>query len=93
MPLQVFSLIGMVVAAVSGGFFILLVVRRLWVGPEAEGIFTLFALLFFFTGICLFGLGILGEYVGRIFIEVRGRPRFLIREVWRKDEKSTHAHP
>jgi undecaprenyl-phosphate 4-deoxy-4-formamido-L-arabinose transferase len=84
-PIQAFSLLGIILAVLSGGFFFLLVIRRLIVGPEAEGVFTLFALLFFFIGICLFGLGILGEYIGRIYAEVRKRPRFLIQNVLRTE--------
>jgi undecaprenyl-phosphate 4-deoxy-4-formamido-L-arabinose transferase len=84
-PLQIFSLLGMAIAVVSGGFFFILILRRLIIGPEAEGLFTLFALLFFFMGICLFGLGMLGEYVGRIYSEVRMRPRYLIRHIWRDE--------
>jgi undecaprenyl-phosphate 4-deoxy-4-formamido-L-arabinose transferase len=51
------------------------------VGPEAEGLFTLFAILYLLVGIGIFGLGVIGEYVGRIYQEVRKRPRFVIREV------------
>ena len=54
---------------------------RFVVGPEAEGLFTLFSIAFFLIGIALFGIGLLGEYVGRIYQQVRGRPRFLIRKV------------
>jgi len=80
-PLQVFSLIGMGVSLVSLAFVIFLLIRRLVVGPEAEGVFTLFAITFFMIGILLFAVGILGEYVGRIYIQVRNRPRFLVRTV------------
>ena len=45
--------------------------RRFVLGAEVEGVFTLFALLFFLIGVMLFGLGLLGEYVGRIYQEVR----------------------
>ena len=48
-----------------------------------SGIFTLFSALFFFIGILLFSIGLLGEYVGRIYMEVRRRPRFVIRHVIR----------
>jgi undecaprenyl-phosphate 4-deoxy-4-formamido-L-arabinose transferase len=51
------------------------------VGPEAEGVFTLFAILYFLIGVGILGLGIVGEYIGRIYQEVRRRPRFVIREV------------
>ncbi|MBZ0105558.1 MAG: glycosyltransferase [Sulfuricella denitrificans] len=85
-PLQMFSMAGIVVSLLSALFFILLVVRRLWIGPEAEGLFTLFALVFFLIGIALFGIGLLGEYVGRIYQEVRHRPRYLIQAILEKSE-------
>jgi len=83
-PLQIFSMLGMAIAAGSGLLFVLLVVRRLWIGPEAEGLFTLFALMFFLIGIALFGIGLLGEYIGRIYQQVRHRPRYLIEAVLEK---------
>jgi len=46
-----------------------------------EGVFTLFAILFFFVGAIMFGIGILGEYVGRIYQEVRRRPRYVVRKI------------
>ena len=46
-----------------------------------EGVFTLFAILFFFLGITIFGIGIVGEYVGRIYQEVRRRPRYVVRRL------------
>ena len=55
--------------------------RRFVFGAEVEGVFTLFALQFFFIGIVLFGVGLMGEYVGRIQQEVRGRPRYRISAV------------
>jgi undecaprenyl-phosphate 4-deoxy-4-formamido-L-arabinose transferase len=60
---------------------IVLFVRRLIVGSEAEGLFTLFGLVFFFIGLALFGIGLLGEYVGRIYAQVRERPRYIIEAV------------
>ena len=77
----VFTLFGIVVSCISTLFVVYLAVRRLIVGPEAEGVFTLFGIVFFFIGIILFGIGILGEYVGRIYQEVRHRPRYLIEAI------------
>ena len=77
-PLQVFSMLGIVVSLLSGGLFVLLAGRRLFLGPEGEGVFTLFAALFLLVGLVLFGIGLLGEYVGRIYQEVRSRPRYVI---------------
>ena len=80
-PLQWFSLIGTLLSLGAGALFLLLVVRRFVLGAEVEGVFTLFALQFFLTGIMLFGIGLMGEYVGRIQQEVRSRPRYRISAV------------
>ena len=80
-PLQMFSLAGMLISLLSILFVGYLAVRRLFVGPEAEGVFTLFGIVFFLLGIALFGIGLLGEYVGRIAQQVRQRPRYLIQAV------------
>ncbi|QHJ01665.1 glycosyltransferase [Xylophilus rhododendri] len=83
-PLQMFSVLGMAVSMLSGLLFVLLAARRIFLGPEEGGTFTLFALLFFFVGLALLGIGLLGEYVGRIYQEVRGRPRYVVRAVLEK---------
>ena len=85
-PLQMFSMLGMLISVLSGFFFVFLVIRRLWIGPEAEGLFTLFALMFFLIGIALFGIGLLGEYIGRIYQQVRHRPRYLVEAVLEKQD-------
>jgi undecaprenyl-phosphate 4-deoxy-4-formamido-L-arabinose transferase len=84
-PIQVISVFGFVTAVAGMGFGGFLLIRRLIIGPEAEGLFTLFAILFGFVGIQIFALGLIGEYVGRIYNEVRKRPRFVVREIYRID--------
>ncbi len=80
MPLQLFTLFGMGVSLLSGLLVIYLLARRLIVGPEVEGVFTLFAILFFLVSVVIMGIGLMGEYVGRIFQTLSQRPRFIIRE-------------
>jgi undecaprenyl-phosphate 4-deoxy-4-formamido-L-arabinose transferase len=80
-PLQLYSILGFVVSLVSVGFFALIIYRRFAYGPEAEGLFTLFAIAFLLLGVALFGIGLLGEYVGRIYQQVRERPRYLIQAI------------
>jgi undecaprenyl-phosphate 4-deoxy-4-formamido-L-arabinose transferase len=85
-PLQLFSFSGIIISLLSIAFVIFLFIRRLLVGPEAEGVFSLFGIAFFLIGITLFGIGLLGEYVLRIYEQVRHRPRFFVLEVLeRKD--------
>jgi undecaprenyl-phosphate 4-deoxy-4-formamido-L-arabinose transferase len=80
-PIQFVSLSGIVVSAFGLAFAIFLGLRRLVIGPEVEGVFTLFAVLFMFVGLQILALGLIGEYVGRIYQEVRRRPRYVVREV------------
>ena len=80
-PLQWFSMAGILISLLSAFFVVFLFVRRIIIGPEAEGLFTLFAIAFFLIGITLFGIGLLGEYIGRIYQQVRHRPRYLVEAV------------
>jgi len=84
MPLQIFSILGMLLAMAAGSLFIYLLVRRFVLGAEVEGVFTLFALTFCLIGVMLFGLGLLGEYIGRIYQQVRERPRYVVQTVLEK---------
>jgi undecaprenyl-phosphate 4-deoxy-4-formamido-L-arabinose transferase len=80
-PLQLFALFGIMTSLLSLAFGLFLLIRRFLIGAEVEGVFTLFAILFFFIGIVIFGIGFVGEYVGRIYQEVRRRPRYVIRRL------------
>ena len=86
-PLQMFSLAGIALSLASAGFVAFLAIRRIIVGPEAEGLFTLFGINFLLIGILLFGIGLLGEYVGRIYQQVRERPRFTIQAILEQREE------
>jgi undecaprenyl-phosphate 4-deoxy-4-formamido-L-arabinose transferase len=77
-PLQMFSLLGMTMSLLSALLVVVLIFRRFLLGAEAEGVFTLFAIAFFFMGVILFGIGLVGEYVGRIYQQVRARPRYVV---------------
>lgn len=81
MPLQFFSIFGIGLSFVSAALFVVLLVRRFLFGAEVEGVFTLFAIAFFLMGVILFGIGLVGEYVGRIYQQVRGRPRYVVQAV------------
>jgi len=76
-----FSLLGMTLSLLSALLVVVLIIRRFLLGAEAEGVFTLFAIAFFFMGVILFGIGLVGEYVGRIYQQVRARPRYVVATV------------
>jgi undecaprenyl-phosphate 4-deoxy-4-formamido-L-arabinose transferase len=80
-PLQAFSMAGMLLSLGSAALVLFLLVRRFVMGAEAEGVFTLFAINFFLMGVILFGIGLVGEYVGRILQQVRARPRYVVQTI------------
>ncbi len=80
LPIHLVGFMGVAIAFLGLLFGFMLIIRRIFVGPEVEGVFTLFAILFVFVGLNTLGLALIGEYVGRIYREVRGRPRFVIRK-------------
>src|SRR2546430_2016976 len=78
---------GGVIALISLILVVYLALRRLIVGPEAQGLFTLFGIAFFLIGVALIGLGVVGEYVGRIYEQVRQRPRYMVAAVLEQAEQ------
>ncbi|MBF0154270.1 MAG: glycosyltransferase [Magnetococcales bacterium] len=92
-PLRIFSLVGIAISCVSFLFVLYLTIRRLMIGPEAEGVFTLFAIAYLLIGITLFGIGLMGEYMGRIYHQTLARPRYLVRTVLEKDSSPPSDKP
>ncbi len=86
LPIQLVSLAGIFVSLAGMGFGVFLFVRRLFVGPEVEGVFTLFAILFVFLGVLILAVGLFGEYIVRIYLEVRRRPPFRVHAVHRQGD-------
>ncbi len=82
-PLRLLSLIGGGMAVLGFILSALLLVLRIIYGAEwaAQGVMTVFSILFLFIGMQLLAMGLLGEYVGRIYNDVRARPRYFVREV------------
>ncbi|CRL64738.1 undecaprenyl-phosphate 4-deoxy-4-formamido-L-arabinose transferase [Proteus vulgaris] len=82
-PLRLLSIVGSVIAVSGFVLALLLIVLRIIFGAmwAAEGVFTLFAILFMFIGAQFVAMGLLGEYIGRIYNDVRARPRYFIQKV------------
>jgi undecaprenyl-phosphate 4-deoxy-4-formamido-L-arabinose transferase len=82
-PLRLLSILGGLISATGMGFGLFLLIMRLIHGSEwaVGGVFTLFAILFIFIGAQFIGMGLLGEYIGRIYNDVRARPRYFVQKV------------
>ncbi|HVJ76129.1 MAG TPA: glycosyltransferase [Casimicrobiaceae bacterium] len=95
-PLQMFSLIGMLVAVGAVALYVFVIAQKLATGRYEEGLAAVWdrdILEFFLIGIVLFGLGIVGEYVGRIYQQVRERPRYTVRAVLERDGATGDGRP
>ena len=82
-PLRLLSVLGGLLAMAGFAFSLVLLATRFLYGADwaGEGVFTVFAILFIFIGVQLLAMGLLGEYIGRIYNDVRARPRYFIHKV------------
>jgi undecaprenyl-phosphate 4-deoxy-4-formamido-L-arabinose transferase len=93
-PLQLFSMFGMLVSAIALITYLIVIIERLLLSGWREGLATLWdrdILAFFLIGMMLFGVGLIGEYVGRIYQQVRERPRFTVQAVLERPDVEADA--
>ena len=91
-PLQMFSLFGIGVSILSVLVYLVVMIQRIVAGEPLDTLRTFWdrdILQFFLIGIVLFGLGLVGEYVGRIYQQVRERPRYLVQAVLEREPESS----
>jgi glycosyltransferase involved in cell wall biosynthesis len=79
MPLRIWSYVGLVIAFFALLYMVYVVVKTILFGPDVAGYPSLMVAVLFFGGLQLVSLGVLGEYVGRILIETKRRPLYVIR--------------
>lgn len=79
LPLQIISITGFIVSLIGFATGIYLLILRIFFGNEF-GVRSIIALVFFFFGILILGIGIIGEYIGRIYIETKRRPHYIIKD-------------
>lgn len=82
LPIQTLTFLGFTISIAGFGLSLYLIVKSFIIKtPERlEAVYTMFSVLYFFVGILILSIGIIGEYVGRIYVEVRKRPRYIVKE-------------
>lgn len=80
MPLKIWSYLGATIALSSFAFGVVIVAKTLIHGRDVPGYASLMVVVLFMFGLVLLSLGIIGEYLARIFVEVKGRPVYIVRE-------------
>lgn len=79
-PLRIWSYIGVVVALISFSYGAWMIIDKVVWGNQVRGYPSLMVSILFLGGIQLIGIGVLGEYIGRIYTETKNRPRYLIKK-------------
>lgn len=85
-PLRIWGIVGLVISAVSGCYGIIIIMKTLILGRDTPGYASLMITVLFLGGIQLITLSIIGEYVARVFLEVKKRPLYLINNIYAKQE-------
>ncbi|MDC0335300.1 glycosyltransferase family 2 protein [Pseudodesulfovibrio sp.] len=86
LPLKIWSYLGVLTSLGALVFMAVVIMRTIIVGVDTPGYASMMAVLLFFFGIILICLGVIGEYLGRIFIEVKQRPLYLVRQTFGLDD-------
>lgn len=89
--LRVWTYIGLIVSLLAFAYGIEIIVQTLWFGIDSPGYASLMAMILFMGGLQMLGIGIIGEYLGRTYIESKRRPVYLVRRVHTRDGSAADA--
>ncbi|MGH8013607.1 MAG: glycosyltransferase [Candidatus Binataceae bacterium] len=94
LPIQALSLTGIGIFLMDALFALILFAHRIVYGPQQEGaLWVLFAVLFFLVGLLFLAIGLIGEYIGRIYLEVRRRPTYIVRSIYGDEAEGDSGAP
>jgi hypothetical protein len=90
LPLRVWTYMGMTGALITIIYALFITVRTLMFGVELPGYASLFVAILFLGSVQLIGIGVLGEYIGRTYMDSKRRPTYLIRKAYRQEDTKPH---
>jgi glycosyltransferase involved in cell wall biosynthesis len=91
--LRIWTYLGVIGAFITVLYGTFILIRTLIYGVDLPGYPSLFVAVLFLGSIQLIGIGVLGEYIGRTYMEAKRRPTYLIRKMYQKESISEHQHP
>jgi len=93
LPLRIWTYIGVIGAFITVLYGSFILIRTLIYGVDLPGYPSIFVAVLFLGSIQLIGIGVLGEYIGRTYMEAKRRPTYLIRKTYQKESISEHQRP
>ena len=85
--LEVWTYIGLLISTTAFGYLVFIIIKTLMFGKDLEGYSSTLATILFLGGTQMVGLGILGVYIGRIYVEVKNRPIYIVRNYYPEEKK------
>lgn len=85
-PLKVWTYFGSFIALISFLYGIKIIIEKVFFGINASGYASLMVAILFFGGVQLIGIGVLGEYLGRTYLESKRRPKYIVKKVLKKND-------
>ena len=92
-PLRAAWLFGATVSIAASVYAIYTIFERIFLGDAPQGFTALIVAMTFFAGVQLLFLGLIGEYLGRVYDEAKGRPHFVVSEIVQGSESASDGHP
>lgn len=86
-PLRVSTIIGIIISILSIIFALVIVIQTILLGKDVPGYASTITAILFIGGIQLLSIGILSEYISKIYLEIKNRPKYIIKEIKDKDEE------
>ena len=86
MPLKLWTYVGVFIASLAFLYTVIIVTRTIFMGIDVPGYASLLSVVLFLGGVQLIGLGVLGEYIGRIYTEVKNRPLYIVQRAYGFDQ-------
>ena len=85
-PLRIWTYFGLLVSLTAFSYGVFIILKTLILGRDVPGYASLLVTILFTGGIQLIGIGVLGEYLGRVYMETKGRPIYIIRRKFRHSD-------
>lgn len=89
-PLKIATILGFITSIFSILYMLFIIGQKIFVGIDIEGYATIVTLILFFSGLILLSLGIIGEYLSKIYLEVKNRPHYIVKEIIESKKHSTY---